>query len=86
MKDPYDVYIGRWNPKVQINSIWKNPFVTGKDGTREEVIQKFCDYLATRPDLLEQLSSLKGKVLGCWCGRDKDCHGDILAQLANAEQ
>jgi hypothetical protein len=79
MRDKYDIYCGRWNPKVPINSIWANPF---KDGTREENIQRYIDYLAERPDLLRQVHTLKGKVLACWCA-PLDCHLDVLAMLAN---
>ena len=33
--DPYDVYIGRGNG-VLPPSIWGNPFVIGRDGTRRK--------------------------------------------------
>lgn len=81
MRDSYDVYVGRWNPKIphESRSIWHNPF---REGTREENIQKFIDYLAEQPHLLEQLHELKGKRLACWCA-PRDCHADILAELAN---
>ncbi len=62
---------------------WGSPFAIGKDGSREEVMQKHQDYLRTRPDLLRTISrELSGKVLVCWCWPDQ-CHGDILAYLAN---
>lgn len=76
-RKPYDVFIGR-------PSIWGNPFVIGKDGSREEVIEKYEQYIISRPDLLDKLPTLKGKVLGCWCAPQK-CHGDILAELANGD-
>ncbi len=74
-RDKYDVYIGR-------PSKWGNPFVIGKDGTREQVIQKYEQWLRTQPALLAALPELKGKVLGCWCS-PKPCHGDVLLRLAN---
>ncbi len=74
--EPYDVYIGR-------GSKWGNPFVIGKDGTREEVIAKYCDYIGGRPDLLADLHELKGKTIACWCS-PKACHGHVLAELADA--
>jgi len=79
MREPYDIYIGRWNPKVPHHSIWHNPF---KDGTREENIQRFREYLLASPHLMAKLPELKGKKLACWCS-PKDCHGDVLAELAN---
>lgn len=74
-KELYDVYIGR-------PSKWGNPFTIGKDGTREEVIEKYRKYLLSRKDLLSCLSELRGKVLGCWCS-PKACHGDVLAHMAD---
>ena len=74
-KDFYDIYIGR-------PSKWGNPFEIGRDGTREEVIEKYRFYLL-RSWLLNDIHELKDKVLGCWC-HPLPCHGDILAELANA--
>jgi len=74
-KSKYDVYIGR-------PSKWSNPFKIGKDGTRLEVIQKYREYIKTKPELLKSLPELKGKVLGCWCA-PRVCHGDVLVELAN---
>lgn len=70
-----DVFIGR-------GSIWGNPFVQGKDGTREEVILDYADWLAEQPHLLRKLPSLKGKSLGCYC-YPQPCHGDVLAAIVN---
>lgn len=30
------------------------------------------------------LVELRGRNLGCWCGLDVECHGDVLLELANA--
>lgn len=74
-KEPYDVYIGR-------PSRWGNPFAMGRDGTREQVIEKYRAWLQTKPDLMARLPALKGKTLGCWC-HPLPCHGDVLVDLAN---
>jgi hypothetical protein len=82
-KEKYDVYIGR-------PSKWGNPF-SHKDGTlakfktntREEAVKKFEEYLIGNMDLMKDLPSLKGKVLGCWC-KPKACHGDVLAKYADS--
>ncbi|HTU90417.1 MAG TPA: DUF4326 domain-containing protein [Gemmataceae bacterium] len=71
----FDVYIGR-------PSKWGNPFVIGKDGTREEVIAKYEAWFIRQPALMAALPELRGKVLGCWCAPHA-CHGDILARLAD---
>lgn len=74
-KASYDVYIGR-------PSIWGNPFVIGKDGTREQVIEKYESFIRANTNLMSQLHTLRGKTLGCWC-KPLACHGDILAKLSN---
>jgi len=80
--EPYDVYIGRANPRKGLKqSIWHNPFKEGRDGTREEVIERFERHLLEeRPDLIERLPELKGKTLGCWCAPEP-CHGEVLLKL-----
>jgi len=69
------IYIGR-------PSKWGNPFVIGKDGTRENVVKRYEEYLMNMPSLLEALRELKGKDLICWCSPEC-CHGDVLIRLAN---
>lgn len=89
-KWPYDVYISRPSPGIsrrvpESDGKWGNPFVVGKDGTREEVIAKHRAWLLSleNKELLSQVrTELKGKVLGCWCA-PLPCHGDTLAELAN---
>src|ERR1700739_1109100 len=80
-KEPYDVYIGRPTHGIH-GSIWGNPFKIGQDGTRDEGIQKYRKYLLGKSQLLRQLESLRGKVLGCWCSPQR-CHGDVLIELLN---
>ena len=74
-KEPYDVYVGR-------PSKWGNPFEIGRDGSREEVIAKYAEWLQSQSQLLSALPELKDKTLACWCS-PKACHADILAKLAN---
>lgn len=76
-KEPYDIYIGR-------PSKWGNPFSIGKDGNRDEVISKYEAYIMSRPDLINALPELQGKVLGCWC-KPLACHGDILVRMIEDE-
>lgn len=76
-RSPHDVYIGR-------PSKFGNPFVIGKDGSREQVIEKYRNWLMNQPALVEAAKQeLKGKVLGCWCS-PQACHGDVLAEIANS--
>ena len=76
------VYIGRAAPGGWRQSKWHNPYREGKDGTREEVIEKFEQYLCDSPALLDQINELRGKNLVCWCA-PLPCHGDVLLVLAN---
>jgi hypothetical protein len=71
--EKYDVYIGRGGK-------WGNPFIIGKDGSREDVIRKYLEWVVNQPALLVALPELKGKVLGCYC-KPAACHGDVLVKL-----
>lgn len=72
--ESFDVYIGRPGP-------WGNPFEIGRDGSREEVIEKYAAWIVEQPELMDQLGELKGKTLGCWCA-PRACHGDVLKRMA----
>jgi len=83
--DKYDVYIGRRNPTITQTKdfSWGNPFKIPEDGNREQVIQKYDDWLMQQPKLIERAKKeLKGKVLACWCA-PQACHGHVLARVAN---
>lgn len=79
-KEPYDVYIGR-------PSKFGNPFVVGVDGTRSRCVEMYAEWVVTQHDLLNDIKSLKGLVLGCWCKKNgnEPCHGDIIARIADKE-
>ncbi|WP_370973615.1 DUF4326 domain-containing protein [Amycolatopsis sp. cg9] len=70
----YDVYIGR-------GSKWGNPFQIGIDGSRDEVIDLYEQWLLDQPHLMSALGELADKTLGCWCA-PRSCHGEVLARLA----
>lgn len=72
-KSKYEVYIGR-------PSKWGNPFEIGKDGTREEVVEKYRKWVVEQKDLLADLHELAGVTIACWCS-PLPCHGDVLAEL-----
>ena len=76
VKESNDVYIGR-------GSKWGNPYVIGKDGNRDEVIEKYRLYIERTPELLCAISELKGKNLVCFC-KPQRCHGDILLKRVNS--
>ncbi len=68
------VYVGR-------PSEFGNPFAIGRDGTREEVIEMFRQWLL-KSTLMDEIHRLKGKDLVCWCA-PQACHADILLDIAN---
>ncbi len=73
---PNAVYVGRPSP-------FGNPFVSGRDGTRDDVIAKFEHWIRARPELVERVKAeLKGKSLICWCA-PRRCHADVLLRIAN---
>ena len=77
LTDPYDIYIGRRRGE---KGKWGNPYVKGKDGTRNEVIEKYAKWIVNQPELMAALHELKGQRLGCFC-KPFRCHGDVLVEL-----
>lgn len=93
---PYDVYIGRLrgidehfgNPFSHVGSSLARVRVQ----TREDAIMAFASWLRgtayrdveprRRNWILENLHTLTGKRLGCFCA-PQPCHGDVLARLAD---
>lgn len=94
-RDSYDIYIGR-TYRGSPGGPFGNPFKIPTDGNREEVIEKyrqwlfgedFKDYKQTqRTEIIRRIKNgeLKDKILGCWC-KPEACHGDLLADIVNNE-
>jgi len=80
----FDGYVGRTR-----GLSLGNPYVIGRDGTREEVIEKYKTYFRKRldsdPKFISAILGLKGKILGCYC-KPLPCHGDVIAEYLNNEQ
>ena len=78
--EKYDVYIGR-------GSVWGNKFVIGRDGNREEVIEKYRIWFEERiekdDDFKKRTLGLRGK-LGCYC-KPLNCHGDVIKKYLEKE-
>lgn len=65
---------------------WGNPFPV-IDGDRDFAVVLYRSWLTVHPDarsLRDDLDSLRGKDLACWCPLDQPCHADILLEIANA--
>lgn len=69
------VYVGR-------PTKWGNPFVIGRDGDRDEVIERYRRWLLGSAELMSQLDELKGRDLVCWCAPES-CHADVLVEVAS---
>lgn len=72
------VYVGR-------PSLFGNPFVIGKHGSREDCIRRYkhevlSELTQAQMDFLKLV--LRGKDLVCWCAPEP-CHADVLLELAN---
>ena len=82
---PYDVMIDR-------RTIYGNPFVMGRDGDRDQVIEKCRLWLLgvlPAPDgrmapTHDQIEMLRGLRLGCWC-KPKACHGDLYVAILEGD-
>lgn len=70
--------------RVDHSSDWMNPFRLDADGDRDEVCDAYAElYLPAKTSLLEQLDTLRGRALACWCSPER-CHADEIARRVNA--
>lgn len=86
------LYVGRARrSRGYTASRWANPFKIGTPGVPDALtaVALYDAWLLTQPDLLADIPSLRGLVLGCWC-RPPDgfqhrlcCHGQVLAGRAD---
>jgi hypothetical protein len=60
---------------------WYNPFGNPQLKSKEN-ISRFKSYILRTPKLLKKIHTLKGKRLACTCLEAEECHGDVLAFLA----
>ena len=79
--------------RVARPSIFGNPFIIGEHDGRAACVAHFRDALqaATRDPtealpwaarILENLDSIRGRNLACYCSLDGPCHADVLLELA----
>ena len=85
------VYIGRVD---RTDKHFGNPFTIGKDGNREQVINKFRIWLLAgkpfkydkqRQFILANMEKLRGRKLGCFCF-PRSCHGDVYIDVLNMSE
>ncbi len=76
------MYIGCGSKKFGLSpSTWMNMCRIGKDGTRDDVLALFSQYLESNSSLLAKLPELANTTLLCHCAPKDKCHGDLLADL-----
>lgn len=86
------VFVGR-------PTIWGNPFDWSKMPAagalaRKTVVEVYRHWLehpecypdVRKPPTTEQIKTLAGLDLVCWCPPDQPCHADVLIGIANAAQ
>jgi hypothetical protein len=89
-QEPYDIFIAR-------PSKFGNIYTHHRYGTlakyivdsRKEAIIQYENWLQEQPSLMIDICrELQGKVLGCFCNVELglDCHGYLLARIANNAQ
>ena len=75
--EKYDVYIGRGSP-------FGNPFRIQQGRTREQAIELYRQMMKKRmlsdDEFADEVCSLKGKRLGCFC-KPLACHGDVIVEF-----
>ena len=65
-------------------SKWGNPFVIGRDGDHDEVVEMHRKWVANGGLEAAGLdpAELRGLDLACWCRPDQTCHADTLIDWA----
>lgn len=65
-------------------SVFGNPFIIGRDGTRDDVCDKFVSYFFNKlrdNKFREEVLKLKGYKLGCWCRCYPPCNNPNCKSL-----
>ncbi|MGB5769421.1 MAG: DUF4326 domain-containing protein [Crocosphaera sp.] len=88
------IYVGRRNRTYNLQgSLLQNKFGIGRDGNREEVVEKYRQWLWSevkkKGEVFNELIRIGKKVkagekveLVCWC-KPYSCHGDIIKRCIN---
>lgn len=76
---PDALYIGRGTPAG-------NPFIVGRDGTRDECCDKFEAWVEEDPEVKRRIIEYcRGHHLLCSC-KPKRCHGDYCLRVSNEKK
>ena len=83
--NPNHLYIGRsvtHHIPEAVESKWHNPYHKDDVGGADNAVKMYEEYLRNKEELLNCISELEGKELGCWC-KPGPCHGDVLIRVFN---
>lgn len=80
--------------KVDRSTKWGNPFPIPKDHPWKDAawsVLQFSFWIhrlehwpdKPEPPTADELKTLRGKNLACWCKLGSPCHADVLLELAN---
>lgn len=77
-----------YDKRVDRGTIFGNPFDHQKLGiTRAECVERYRKYfherIARDENFRNQVLTLQGKVLGCWCW-PLECHATVIAEYLNS--
>ena len=82
----YDIYIGR--PGRGLSGMFGNPFKVGRDGDRNQVVEKYRKYFYEKIEkdavFKAEVQKLKGKRLGCFCSPLR-CHGEVFVEYLDKD-
>jgi hypothetical protein len=82
---------GKWgNPfkiGISVSSGTRLDFVSKSIRTRADAVEAFQNMLAfpeRHYPSADEIATMRGKNLACWCPLGEPCHADVLLDLANA--
>ena len=81
LKKPNTKYIGREKGNIEAAK-WQNPYSTSTYDLRT-CLDMYREHVINTPDLVDDLESLRGCTLACWCLDGTLCHGQVLLDLLN---
>jgi hypothetical protein len=64
-----------------------NPYEIGRDGTRDDVIEKYREWFYKKlmnPTFRDRVLSLRGLRIGCWC-KPLPCHLDVVVEYLESQ-
>ena len=79
LSNPNHIYCGRQHGNLE-ESRWHNPYKLSEHSIQAS-LRMFEEHVTSSDDLANDLGSLKGKILACWCPDPSKCHCSVLLKL-----